>query len=87
MESSNRGAPSSTDATWELAGYALWVVGSVLFAIASARNGDTLSFLGSVLFFAGIMAVMVPLYRKYRLASQSQTTDPSSPSTQTRETK
>lgn len=55
-----------TDNHLEIAGYALWLVGSLLFAITSARNGDTLAFVGSVLFFVGIFAVMVPLARRAR---------------------
>ncbi len=46
---------------WEVAGYVLWLVGSALFGVVSYRNDDMLSLAGSVLFFLGILAVMVPM--------------------------
>lgn len=56
----------SDDAVWDLAGYGLWVAGSVLFGVASFRARDWLAFIGSTLFFVGIVLVMVPMVRSLR---------------------
>lgn len=58
--------PKTDSVVWELVGYAMWLIGSALFAIVSYRNDDTMSFIGSLLFFFGIIAVMVPMARRYR---------------------
>ena len=60
--------PVAEDTTDQLEvwGYGLWVVGIVLFVVASARSGDWLSFAGSVLFLVGIVVVMVPMVRRHR---------------------
>lgn len=50
----------------ELWGYGLWVIGIVFFVVAAAKNGDWLSFVGSVLFLIGIFVVMVPMARRHR---------------------
>ena len=54
---------NESDDLWELIGYVLWTAGVLLFAVASVVNGDPLSFVGSVLFLAGLVAVMIPLVR------------------------
>ncbi len=58
--------PKAEDGFWELAGYLMWLIGSALFAIVSYRNDDALSLVGSLLFFIGIIAVMVPMVASYR---------------------
>ena len=55
-----------SDETFELGGYGLWLVGSALFAIASWRADDMTAFAGSLLFFVGIIFVMVPMARRAR---------------------
>ncbi len=57
----------STSNRFEIWGYALWVVGILLFAVSAARNRDPLSFIASVLFFVGIIVVMVPMVRRRRI--------------------
>ena len=53
------------DTLWELGGYGLWLIGSVLFAITSWRVDDMTAFTGSLLFFFGIICVMVPMWRRH----------------------
>lgn len=55
-----------TDTQSEIWGYSFWVLGILLFAVAAARNGDLLSLIASVLFFIGIIVVMVPMVRRHR---------------------
>lgn len=57
---------SMADRHWELFGYALWVVGCVLFALAALDNDDWRSFAASTLFLVGVLAVMVPISRRSR---------------------
>ncbi len=54
----------NNDRNWELLGYSLWGVGSLLFAIAALRDRDELSFVAAVLFMAGIVAVIGQVVRK-----------------------
>lgn len=54
----------NTDRNWELVGYSLWGVGSLLFAISAWRHRDELSFVAAVLFLAGIAAVIGQIIRR-----------------------
>ena len=54
----------NNDRLWELVGYGLWGVGSLLFAIAALRDGDELSLIAAVLFLAGIAAVIGQIIRR-----------------------
>ena len=49
---------------WELFGYVLWLFGCALFAAVAWENDDWRSFVASVLFFVGVAAVMVPMFRQ-----------------------
>ena len=47
---------------WELIGWWLFVACAAFFIIASARSGDILALIGSVLFMAANVAFLVPYY-------------------------
>lgn len=48
---------------YELAGWALFAIGVLLFLLQGVQTGSTLIIGGSVLFLAGIVAFLVPLIR------------------------
>lgn len=52
---------------WQLFAYGLWLIGCVLFAVVAADSRDWLSFAASLLFFLGVVAVMIPLARQGRI--------------------
>ena len=51
---------------WQLFAYGLWLGGCVLFALVAWDNRDWRSLAASLLFLAGVVAVMVPLARERR---------------------
>lgn len=52
--------------TLELAGYALWTVGSLLFAVVAFRNGDLLSLVAGIMFLVGSVAMSLPAVQATR---------------------
>jgi len=46
---------------WQLFGWILFVICALLFLTSSLRNGDTLAFLGSLIFLVACFVFMVPL--------------------------
>ncbi|MDE0652552.1 MAG: hypothetical protein OXI26_02745 [bacterium] len=51
------------DLWWNLLGYSLWALGCLLFAVAAARDGDTVSLVAGLLFLIGVLVVIGPLVR------------------------
>lgn len=50
----------------ELGGYALWTIGSLLFAVVAFRNGDVISLVAGVMFLVGSIAMSLPAVQATR---------------------
>ena len=51
----------SRELTYQTGGWVLFIVGTVLFLIASLRSGDLVSLAGSLAFLVGCILFMIPL--------------------------
>ena len=51
----------SRELTYQTGGWVLFIVGTILFLVASVRSGDIVSLAGSLAFLAGCILFMVPL--------------------------
>lgn len=56
---------------YHLVGWGLFILCAFFFIAASARNGDTLTFVGSIVFFVACLAFVIPLYEKYKDANKT----------------
>ncbi len=51
----------SRELTYQTGGWVLFIVGTILFLIASLRSGDWVSLAGSLAFLVGCILFMIPL--------------------------
>ena len=51
----------SRELTYQVGGWLLFIVGTMLFLVASVRSGDIVSLAGSLAFLVGCILFMVPL--------------------------
>ncbi len=49
---------------WSFAGWLLFVASAIFFVVASARSGDIISLIASMLFLVACIAFMVPAWVK-----------------------
>lgn len=58
--------PIQEDTKYQLAGWVLFILCAVLYAVSSLRNHDILSFIGSLIFLIACLVFLVPVVKSIR---------------------
>ena len=58
-----------------LVGWTLFVLCAIFFIASSLKNGDTLTFIGSVIFLIACMVFLVPLFKTIKKAENDTIKD------------
>jgi len=54
--------PFGRDIKFQLLGWILFIFCAIFFILSSLRNHDTLTFIGSVIFLAACIVLLIPLF-------------------------
>ena len=63
------------DLKYQLLGWILFIVCAIFFITSSLINGDTLTFVGSVIFLIACMVFLMPLFRTMKKAENDTNID------------
>jgi predicted membrane channel-forming protein YqfA (hemolysin III family) len=58
----------------QLFGWILFVICAIFFIASSLKNGDTLTFIGSIIFLIACIVFLIPLFRTIKKV-ENETTD------------
>jgi predicted membrane channel-forming protein YqfA (hemolysin III family) len=66
----------SEDLKYQLLGWILFIVCAIFFIASSLKNGDTLTFIGSIIFLIACIVFIMPLFRTIKkIENQTKTDD------------
>ena len=60
---------------YQLTGWILFILCAIFFIASSLKNGDTLTFIGSVIFLIACMVFLVPLFKTIKKAENDTKKD------------
>ena len=63
------------DLKYQLVGWILFIVCAIFFIASSLKNGDTLTFIGSVLFLIACIVFLIPLIKTTKKISNDTKRD------------
>ena len=63
------------DLKYQLLGWILFIICAIFFIASSLKNGDTLTFIGSVIFLIACMVFLVPLFKTIKKAENDTKKD------------